>query len=173
MRVFTGFRQHSSQNIPNLQRLLSDTYIHVLIAAGHSKLSFYLCWLPLFVYFSVFLESIWPPSYYNKNQIDPWIILDAGEKNTIWPNTDVRDTSRYVNLCEELSDHRERAISVLGTGGFRKHRRCIHIGLKRILRSRDWNRTKKCVKTTPGPVERSRVVSFSYSYWFLRERSTC
>lgn len=64
--------------------------------------------------------------------------MQGGEKKeTIWPNTDTRDTSRYVNLCKELSDGWERAISVWGSEGFSKHRRWMHIGLKRILRSRD------------------------------------
>lgn len=64
------------------------------------------------------------------------------------------DTSRYANLCEELSDHRERAISAWGLKGLVNTGGASTLGLKRILRRRDCKRTKKGVKTTPGPVER-------------------
>lgn len=80
--------------------------------------------------------------------------VGGGQETTIWPNTDTRDTSRYANLCEELSDHRERAISAWGLKGLVNTGGASTLGFKRIWRSRDCNRTKKGVKTTPGPVER-------------------
>lgn len=44
--------------------------------------------------------------------IDFWIILDTGKNTLIWLNTDMRDTSRYLNLCEWLSYCQEQAIRV-------------------------------------------------------------
>lgn len=142
-----------------------------------SKLSLYSCWPWSFSSWSflAFLESIWKPAPAAtiKIWIDLWIILDAEKKGIIWPNTDMKDTSQYLSLCVGIHITKSRQLefhedlSVLETP-------TVHpIWLKRLLQCSVWNQTKEGVKTTPDPVERCGVDSFSHSYVFLREHSTC
>lgn len=73
----------------------------------------YFTW-PFLNVFATFQSRYKPCCCRNKKKMN-WFLnnLRYKEKNTlIWLNTDMRDTSRYVNLCEWLSYCQEQAIRV-------------------------------------------------------------